>query len=355
MRSSLNEYFNKLDGILISSPANIIYFTRYSGFSNVEREAFLLVFKRKKIIITDSRYSEEVKSNALGFKVLEIPAGKFLKESSQILKNLKIKTLGFEEDNLTFSEYNLLKKFVKLTPLNLSNLRILKSKKEIENIKLACKIADQEFQFIIKELKLGVSEKEIAEKIISFIKSLGADISFYPIIAFGKHSSVPHHLSGTTKLKQNQIVLLDFGVKINNYCSDMTRTVFFGSASAEFKRIHQTVLDAQKKTIQFLKSSIINHKSITGRDIDAVARKYIKSSGYPNIIHSVGHGIGIEVHESPHLSPTSKDRIIQGMVFSIEPGIYITGYGGVRIEDLVAVTKKGLELISHSNREIIEV
>lgn len=349
MKSSLNKYFSNLDGVLISSPANIVYFVGNFGFSEFERECLLLITKNRKFLITDKRYSEAVKNNVKNFKVLEIPAGRFLKESSQIIKNLKIKNLGFEENNLTFLEHSLLKKSVKLTPLNLIDLRALKSKNEIENIKLACKIADQSYKFILVKLKAGVPEQQIANELEFFIKKNRADISFKPIVAFGKNSAIPHHLSDRTKLKQNQIVLLDFGVKINNYCSDMTRTIFFGSAPAEFKRIYQTVLDAQTKAIEYINSQLF------AKDIDKIARDYIIKQGFPNIIHSVGHGIGIEVHEAPHLSPMSKDIIKPGMVFSVEPGIYITGYGGVRIEDLVVVTKKGAELISHANREIIEV
>lgn len=356
MKSSLNKYFSNLDGVLISSPANIVYFAGNFGFSEFERECLLLITKNRKFLITDKRYSEAVKNNVKNFKVLEIPAGRFLKESSRIIKNLKIKNLGFEENNLTFLEHSLLKKSVKLTPINLSDLRALKSKSEIENIKLACKIADQSYKFILSKLKAGVPEQQIANELEFFIKKNCADISFKPIVAFGKNSAVPHHLSDRTKLRQNQIVLLDFGVKINNYCSDMTRTIFFGNASAEFKRIYQTVLDAQTKAIEYINSQLlIVNGQWFARDIDKIARDYIIKQGFPSIIHSVGHGIGIEVHEAPHLSPMSKDIIKPGMVFSVEPGIYITGYGGVRIEDLVVVTKKGAELISHANREIIEV
>lgn len=357
MNSYLKKYFRNFDAILVSSHGNIVYLTGYGGFSDVEREVFLLLTENKNFLITDKRYAEAVKKQVLNFQVIDSGAIETIsRDYSGLLKNLRTKVIGIEENNLTVSEFKKLKKHIKnIKNVDLSNLRMIKKDEEIKNIKQACKIGDLTFKFIIGKLKTGVSERQIANLLEFFIKKNGADFSFAPIVAFGKNSSAPHHLSGQTKLKKNQIVLLDFGVKINNYCSDMSRTVFFGSASAEFKRTHRVVLAAQTKAIEFLKSSIINHKSITGKQIDAVARNFIKSNGYPNIIHSVGHGVGIEVHESPHLSPHSIDKIEQGMVFSVEPGIYIPNYGGVRIEDLVLVTKNGAELLSHANRDLIEI
>ena len=353
---SLQKYLKKLDAIFISTRANIVYLTGYNGFSEIERECFLLITKKKNYLITDRRYSEAIKKSVKGYSVIETGAHNFTKKNvSEFLKKNKIKKLGFEDNNLTVAEYNLLKKAAFLKPIDLSNIRIIKTKEEIKNIKLACKIGDQAFEFIMGKLKLGITEKQIEHELVNFIKNKNADISFKPIVAYGKNSSIPHHQTGRDKLKKNQIVLLDFGINLNNYCSDMTRTIFFGSASTEFKRMHQTVLEAQSKAIEFLNSTIINHKSTTGKQIDMVARDYTIEQGYPDIIHSVGHGIGIEVHESPHLSPNSRDKIQAGMIFSIEPGIYLPNYGGVRIEDLVLVGKNGIEVITHSNRGIIEI
>ncbi len=358
MSPTLIKLLSEFDGVLISNPVNITYLLGFDlGFSLSERECLLLIIKKKKLIITDKRYSESVKKLLKDYEIIEFGVNYFLKKSApEILKKTGVKKIGFEGNNLTFLEYRALKKFAAVSPITLSDLRLIKSTEEINCIKKSCRVGDKAFEYIIKEFKIDISEKEIAEKIVSFIKSQGDDISFYPIVAFGKHSSVPHHQAGKTKLKKDQIILLDFGVKFNNYCSDMTRTVFFGSATTEFKRIHKTVLTAQQKAFQYINSqlSMVNGK-LLAKDIDKIARKYILEQGFPNIIHSVGHGIGIGVHESPHLSPDSKDIIKTGMVFSVEPGIYIEGYGGVRIEDLVLVTKKGIELISHANREIIEV
>ena len=194
-----------------------------------------------------------------------------------------------------------------------------------------------------------------------FIKKKGSDPSFSSIVAFGKNSSIPHHKTSDERLKINSIVLLDFGVKLNNYCSDMTRTVFFGKADDKFKKIFNTVLKSQNEAISRITKYYNNtyHYSQKGdlktREIDKIARSYIISQGFPDILHSLGHGIGIEVHEQPRLSPKSKDLLKPGMVFSIEPGIYIPGYGGVRIEDLVVLEKSGPRLLTHSPKEIIEI
>lgn len=358
MNLELKKHLENFDALLISSYANIVYLTGFSGFSETERECFLLITENKQYVITDSRYALAIKENVKDFELIETSAVGFIqKDHSNILRDLRMKKMGIEENNLTVSEFKMLNKHIKkLGNLNLSNLRIVKRKEEIKNIKLACKITDDTFDFVIKKIKHGISEREIANQIELFIKDKNAEISFKPIVAFGKNSAIPHHQTGHSKLKTNQIILLDFGVKINNYCSDMSRTVFFGSASAEFKRIHKTVLEAQQKAIQYINSqwSMVNSK-LLAKNIDKVARDYIVKQRFSNIIHSVGHGIGIEVHEAPHISPKSNDLIKENMIFSVEPGIYIPNYGGVRIEDLVLVRNGKAELISKANREIIEL
>ncbi len=350
MNQELKKILEKVNAIIISSPSNIIYLTKFSGFSETERECFLLITKNKNFLITDRRYSEAVEKITKNFTVIDTGVGMFLKkEAKELFKKLNLKTLGFEENDLKVIEYRSLKKITKLKPIDLSQIKIIKNEDEIKNIKLACEIADQAFNEVIKKIKLGITEKEISNLIESFIKEKNADISFKPIVAFGKNSSVPHHQTGESKLKKNQIILLDFGVKKNNYCSDMSRTIYFGKAPDKFIKIHNTVLLAQKRAISEIRVGVKASK------IDNSARNFILDAGFPNIIHSVGHGIGIDVHETPFISPNSKDTIQEGMVFSVEPGIYIPNYGGVRIEDLVLVRADNVELISHSNREIIEL
>lgn len=347
---------NKLDAILISSASNIIYLTGYSGFSKDEREAYLLIVKNKQHILTDGRYSDAIKTLIPNFKLIEISpklsAGEIIK---RLTKKHNIKSLGFEGHDVSFLEHKKLKKyFNNIYHLSISNLRLIKTYDEILKIEDACKLGDKAFDYVLKKIKLGISEKELAFEIEFFIKKHGADISFPPIVAFGKNSAIPHHQVTNNKLTNNQIVLLDFGVKYNNYCSDMTRTVFFGRPTPEQKRMYETVLEAQKLAIASLTSDGGPERSRrNSSEVDKIARNYIISKGYPTIPHSLGHGIGIDVHEAPHLSPKSKDILKEGMVFSIEPGIYIPNLGGVRIEDLVVLEKNNVRLLTHSPKNII--
>ena len=189
-----------------------------------------------------------------------------------------------------------------------------------------------------------------------FIKKHGAELSFPSIVAFGKNSSVPHHQTGNTKLTERiKLILLDFGVKYENYCSDMTRTIFFGKPSEKQKKIFEVVLEAQQKAANFLGSAIKFGKKVSASEVDKAARDYIISKGYLTIPHSLGHGIGLEVHEHPSLSPRSKDTLKEGMVFSIEPGIYLPNFGGVRVEDLFVIQKNTLNQLTLSSKKLTVV
>lgn len=348
---------NKLDAVLISSVSNIIYLTDYSGFSIEEREAYLLITKKNQYILTDGRYAHAAKTLIPDFELIEISSENSIKE---ILKNLKskhkIKKLGFEGHDISFLEHKkLLTRFDDSNHRSLNSLRSVKNSKEIFLIEKACKLGDKTFDYVLKKIKLGVSEKELAFEIEFFIKKHGADISFKPIVAFGANSAIPHHIPTTYNLQTtDSIVLLDFGVKLNNYCSDMTRTVFFGRPTPEQKRMYETVLEAQSLAIQQFNNLTIG-KGIKAQKVDKAARDYIISKGYKTIPHSVGHGIGIDVHEAPHISPKSKDVLKEGMVFSIEPGIYIPELGGVRIEDLVVLEKNEVRLLTYSPKQLIEI
>ncbi len=345
---------NKLDALLISSPCNISYLTSYSGFSTIEREAFLLITNGKQYILTDGRYTEEIKKIVSSFSLLEISSKFSLTDWLQkISKEQHLSAIGIEEDNLTVFEYKKISKcFKSIKHCSISELRIIKETTEIEHIQNACKIGDWAFVYILTKIKEGITEKELAFELEYYIKKQGAELSFPSIVAFGENSSVPHHQTSNTKLKKNEFVLLDFGVKIQNYCSDMTRTIVFGKPSTEQKKIHQTVLDAQQKAIDLLNSK---SKPILASDIDKGARDYIIFHGYPAIPHSLGHGIGLEVHEAPRLSPKSKDILKNGMVFSIEPGIYTPNFGGVRIEDLVVLENNKVRLLTKSSKELIHL
>lgn len=347
---------NKLDAILISSVPNIIYLTNYRGFSSVEREAYLLLTKNKNYLITDSRYSEAVKVLVPHFSLLEITHTTPLRDLiKQLIKKHRLKTVGFEHTNLTVAEYKSFRKFFKLKAVLLSGVRVQKTTEEISAIQNACKLADLAFLQILKHIRAGVTEKELAHILETFVRKEGHEMSFETIVAFGQNAATPHHQTSNTKLKRNNFVLLDFGVRFNHYCSDMTRTVFFGSANAEQRRMYETVLESQRLAIEQLNNLTMKKRKITGKQIDAIARSYIIDNKYPTIPHSLGHGIGIEVHEPPFLSPKSFATLEKDMVFSMEPGIYTSGFGGVRIEDLVVMERSGPRILTQAPKHFIEI
>ncbi len=369
---------NKLDAALISSTSNITYLTGYSGFSKDEREAYIFIIAQPQgltpktpgvlgYILTDGRYTQAVKTLISNFKLIEISSKLSAEEAiKQLAKKHNIKRLGFEGHDISFLEHKKIKKyFNNIYHLSISNLRSVKTPEEISKIEKACKLGDKTFDYILKKIRLGISEKELAFEIEFFIKKQGGELSFPTIVAFGKNSAIPHHQTSDKPLTiSDKFVLLDFGVRLNNYCSDMTRTIFFGRPTTEQKKMYETVFEAQSLAIQQF-NNLTMDKGIKASEIDKISRDYIISKGYKTIPHSVGHGIGIDVHEAPHLSPKSKDVLKEGMVFSIEPGIYlpveasakagIPDFGGVRIEDLAVLEKSGPRLLTHSPKQLIVI
>lgn len=349
----------KLDAILISAVPNIYYLTEYGGFSSDERDAYLFITRESAYLMTNALYIHAVRESVKHFEIIEQSRDNPLKDIlSKIIAKEKVKVCGFEDANLTVAEYTpLLSLRVKLQASNTETLRIIKNNNEIKLIEQACAIGDQAFTYIQTQLKPGITEIEIAHKLELFIKQQGNDISFRAIVAFGKNAAVPHHFSSNDILEKNSCILLDFGVKYQKYCSDMTRTIFLGNASGKHKEVFHTVLQAQQAAIDSLKERLETEgpKKIAVKDIDFVARQYIIDQGYPPIPHTLGHGIGLEVHEGFRLYKTSKEYFANGMVFSIEPGIYLPNDVGVRIEDLFAIQDNKLVQLTHSPREFIEI
>lgn len=377
--------FQKLDAALISKVANIIYLTNYSGFSNEEREAFLLITPKSQYLFTDGRYSDAVKKLIPDFQLVEISSKNKLNDLlAELIKKHKIQKLGVEENDLKVTEYKTLKKILKnLIDFKFHEHRAVKTSEEINLITKACEIGDKAFDYVIKKIKPEITEKQLMFFLDRFIREQGFEPSFKTIVAFGENSAVPHHQSGERKLKKGDFVLLDFGVKFKNYCSDMTRTLVFAKPSQKQLLIYETVKQAQQKTYEYLnqkikQQSVISAKAgirakpagvlissqregvlsgmtneIKASDIDKVARDHILKSGFPTIPHSLGHGIGVEVHEHPYLGVNNKEVLKEGMVFSIEPGIYIADFGGVRIEDLYVIEKSGVRQLTTSPKELI--
>jgi len=342
-----------LDALLITYPSNLFYFSGFRSLTYNEREAYVFVSKSHAYIITSKLYFDEAK-NIKNFLTKELSAEfPLVKVLAEICKSEYIRSVGFEEHNLTYHEYRKLSEAIpKLTPTMIDQLRIQKDEEEIAYTAKACEIGDKAFDFILSKIKTGITEEEIAFEMEIFMRKQGALPSFPSIVAFGKNAAVPHHSTGQEKLNNNEFVLLDFGVRVFNYCSDMTRTVFVGKPNTEQKRMYETVRIAQEKALELIKDSLSKGNTLA-KTVDKVARDYIISQGYPNFPHSLGHGIGIDVHEGIRLSPMSETILKEGMIFSVEPGIYLANQAGVRIEDIVSIEKNELKLLTKSPKELI--
>ncbi|MCM8779915.1 MAG: Xaa-Pro peptidase family protein [Candidatus Omnitrophica bacterium] len=331
-----------LNAILISSLPNIRYLTNYEA-----REAYLLVSLKKSVFITDFRYLLEAKKNLKGIQVQQIN-GSLFKTIADIAKFLGVKSLGFEARNLAYAEQQKIKeelgKKIELIPTHnlIEEIRAVKAPEEIEKIKIATKIAIKAMHLAKEVVRPGLREIDLAFEIERFIRiDCGAKLSFDIIVASGPNSSYPHHISSKRKLLKNDIVLIDLGADLEGYKSDLTRVFFLGRIPFYARRIYDIVLAAQNAAIKEIKAGILI------KDIDKKARQFITQKGYGRYFgHALGHGIGLEVHEEPHIWGKSSEKLETGMVFTIEPAIYLPNKFGIRIEDMVLVTEKGSEVLS---------
>lgn len=346
----------EIEALLVTSPYNIIYLTGISAFSLEEREAHLLVTNTQCILFTDRRYTGHVKEVAPFVALVEVNSeNPFLKALSTTALSQKLERIGFEKDNVSYVEYeNFCDDLPKVdfipTEHIIGELRNIKDATEQANLLKAAQLTDKTFTHIISLLKVGVAEYQIQTEIEYFIKRNAGEIAFKPIVAFGKNSAVPHHSSNETVLQTGDIVLLDFGAKVGSYCSDMTRTVFLGNATDEQKKLYTTTREAQEVAIECLAS--YKAEGFNLQNVHNAAISHITSLGYPPTPHAIGHGVGLQVHESPVISPFSDEPIEQGMVVTIEPGIYLEGVGGIRIEDTILITPTGVELLNKSSKEL---
>jgi Xaa-Pro aminopeptidase len=334
-----------LDGLIISSPANTSYLTNFTS-----RDSYFLISKKANVYITDSRYIEEAKKNLRGPTLIKKVNGSVFKIIADACIGLGLKRIGFEEKYLSFAEHKKIKQELNkrgdLIPTYglVEELRQIKTAEELEKIKKAIQIAIKAFKFIKDFIVPGKKEVEVAGELERFIRYNGAGGSAFDIIvASGPNSSFPHHMTSQRKLKNNEPVLVDLGVDYMGYKSDLTRVFFLGKISPAVKKIYDIVRKAQDKAIKNIKPAVQMYK------IDTAARQYITQKGCGGFFgHNLGHGIGLEVHEGPRISPKVKGILKQDMVFTVEPAIYLPGKFGIRLEDIVLVTKKGCNVLSGS-------
>jgi Xaa-Pro aminopeptidase/Xaa-Pro dipeptidase len=338
-----------MDAVLLVGDPNRNYLSGFTG-----DESYSLITQKKLFFITDSRFTQQAKQQVKDYEVLEYGgSGPFVSFISDLVCDNNIKRLGFEENVVTYRNYSLYKSGLncELVPMNgmIENIRMIKDEHELSFVKSAAEIADNAFQHMLDYIKSGMTEREIGLELEFYMKKLGAsDLSFPSIVASGQRSSLPHGQATDKVLKKGEFLTLDFGCVYNEYCSDMTRTVVIGKPSDKMVEVYNTVLSAQKKAIGAYKPGAL------ASDVDSIARDYITKKGYGKYFgHSLGHGVGREIHESPAISHKNNTRLEENMVVTDEPGIYIPGFGGVRIEDLLVVSKNGGEVLSKSPKQLI--
>ena len=334
-----------LQGMIISNPINIKYLT------GIEAEGVLLITRKENVYITDSRYIEYVSNTVTPFD--EIVVDDFKNISKDDYENFFMfcENVGFEENYVTYAMY---KKYMHIYKINnfieaesiINRLRAIKDNDEIDCIKEACRITDECFSFLQGFIKPGMTEKQIARKIQNYFMENAEGVSFEPIVASGENSSKPHAIPTDRVIKENDIITIDMGCKINGYCSDMTRTIFIGEPNEKQKKIYNLVLKNQIKALNEIKD---------GANIKTIVRSVESDFNINNytLIHSLGHGVGLEIHEAPAVSIKNDSILKENMIVTDEPGIYLPGEFGVRIEDTILVTKKGAIALTESTKECI--
>lgn len=341
----------QIDAVLIRDSYNRRYLSGFTG-SN----AYLYISKNTKKLLTDFRYTEQANKQSPDFDIIDYTKIGLLKILNDIIDKDNAKTIGFEDETISYKEFITYEKGLKnveLLPMGdtVEKIRMIKDEEELRCIQKAASIGDLAYEHILKFVKPGVTEKEVALEIETCMKKNGAEnLSFDTIVASGLNSSKPHAEPSDKKIEEGDFVTLDFGCIYKGYCSDMTRTFVLGKASEKQKEIYNIVLEAQLKAIEAVKAGCV------GKDIDKIARDIITDKGYgDNFGHGLGHSVGLFIHEEPRFSYSDENVFTENMVVTVEPGIYVPGFGGVRIEDLVCVTKDGIINFVSSPKQLIEV
>ncbi|MEN6356943.1 MAG: Xaa-Pro peptidase family protein [Armatimonadota bacterium] len=339
-----------LEAMLITNMRNIFYLSGFTGST-----AAMVITGDKSYILVDPRYSIQARNECKTSEVRDYTRVATIVAAASLIKELSVKTVGYEADNIVISSFGKLRRALgpgiksRSTTGMVEKVRRIKDSDELALIRHACSIVDTTFERIVNEIRPGMTENEIALFIDTNMRKLGAEHEgFSTIAAAGPNSACPHHSPTDAVLKTGQFLKMDYGAQYMRYNSDITRTICFGKPTAKHREVYQVVLDAQMKAIE----SIAPGKNC--RDIDTVARDYITSKGYgDNFGHGLGHSLGIDVHEEPRFSQTCDVVLEPGMVMTVEPGIYIEDWGGVRIEDDVLVTESGCEVLTSATKELV--
>lgn len=328
------------DCAVITDRANVRYLSGFTGSAG-----YLIISEKENLLITDFRYIEQANIEAKSFEVIN------LKDFNEKDYGNRFLSTAFENESVSYMEYLKIEgNFKNLKPLNkqLLKMRSIKDAKEIECIRKAEKIGDDAFSYIMSIIKPGMTELQVAREIDFYMLSHGAErLSFETIVASGARGSMPHATPTENTIKNSDLVVMDFGCVFGGYCSDMTRTVGVGNISDEHKEAYHTVYTAQQKALEKIKAGV-NCADIHNTAFDIIDEKYRGMFG-----HALGHGVGLEIHEQPTFAPKSDHSLNENVVISVEPGVYIPDLCGVRIEDLILVTKDGYENLTNSPKELI--
>ena len=339
----------ELPALLINNIDNVRWISGFSGSNG-----FVFLKPDSAQFVTDSRYTEQAKKECPGFDIVQLKTSA-PEETTAVLENAGIAKIGFESAHLSVHLYNTYREkmppSIELIPTNrlIDDLRLVKDHDEIAAIEEACGIADRAFDYIIPYLKPGAIERDVMLTLEWFIrKECGAEVAFDSIVASGARSALPHGRASEKTMELGDFVTLDFGARLNGYNSDITRTVVLGPPTAEQKKLYQTVLDAQLLALEAIRPGA------AGKDVDAVARDFIKAAGHgEHFGHGLGHALGRQVHDGQGFSVRSDITLAPGMVITVEPGIYIPDWGGVRIEDDIVVTEDGCRILTHATKELL--
>lgn len=367
LKTILNKFNPPADAFFISNYYNLLYLTGFKGLSENEREAWGLLTKDDFYFFTDGRYFYpnlflKIKEAKIILLTSEKNIVYYLKK---ITGEKQIKNIVFEADDLKYSEVEFFKKKIGVNFIPAEKLilkqREIKNEEEIEKIKKACEIAGETLSWLIKQIKLGKKEKELAFKMEFFIREKGYDLAFEPIVAINENSAIAHYNTknnGEGKVKQGSVILIDFGIKFKDFCCDITRMVFY-QPKDEMINIYERLRKIQQQIIDFINKQK-RKKDFLLRNIDDFARqifnqqfKILNITSYP---HSTGHGVGLQIHELPRVSFNSEDILKPGQVFTIEPGIYLNNLWGMRVEDTILVNKNlEVEVLTKFPKEAIVI
>ncbi len=338
---------SNLQGMIVTNPINIKYLT------NIQAEGILLVTRKENIFITDGRYIEDVHNTLTLFDEIVVYDAKGLTKDDYENFFMFCENVGFEENYVTYAKYKEYMRKYKVNSLvetekMIEKQRMVKDEEEIENLRKACKVTDECFEHIVNYIRPGMTEKQISREIDYYYYKNAQGLSFETIVASGENSSKPHAIPTDRKIQNVDIITIDMGCKINGYCSDMTRTIFIGQVPEYVKPVYELVLKNQKQVLQDMK------ENANTKQIAKMVDNDFKLNNY-DLIHALGHGVGLEIHEGPVLSINSENILRENMVVTNEPGIYIPGQFGVRIEDTVLITKGGCETLTKSNKNYVIV